>query len=176
MLITLVGTIAAGFLGAGSMLLLRFVLRRFGQEHRMPGWGTPVAAGAFMLAATISSEYGWFANTRANLPDGVAVVVTREHSAPWQPWTYLRPYVNSFIAIDHGSVRTNADLAALRIVDLYIFTRWQAAQQMQIAVDCASSRRADPAEGIEMDGDGRPVGVTWRDVSADDPLYSAACS
>ncbi len=175
MLITLIGTIAAGFLGAGCVLLLRFVLRRFGAEERLPRWATPVAAGAFMLAATISSEYGWFANTRAGLPEGVEVVATREHSAPWQPWTYLRPYVNSFIAMDQNSIRSNADEESLKIVDLYMFTRWQAAQQMQMAVDCAAGRRADPAEGIEMDADGRPTGVAWRDVTADDPLFGAAC-
>ncbi|MEM1272760.1 MAG: hypothetical protein AAGF88_03030 [Pseudomonadota bacterium] len=170
MFITLVGTIAAGFLGGGCVLLLRFVFK-----DRVPKWALPITAGAFMLAATISSEYGWFRNTAANLPGGVEVVATHERQAPWQPWTYAAPYVNSFIAFDRGSVRTNADTPSLKIADLFIYTRWQPPRQVQLAVDCDAGLRADPAEGVEMDDDGRPVGVTWREVPQDDALMRAAC-
>ena len=170
MFITLIATLAAGFLGAGCVMLLRFVFK-----DRVPRWATPVAAGSFMLAATISSEYAWFPQASANLPEGVEVVVTRERQAAWQPWTYLRPYVSSFVALDGESIRTNEADEGLRIVDLYIFTRWQSTQQLQVAVDCTQGLRADPADGIEMDGDGRPTGVTWRNVEEGDPLFGAAC-
>lgn len=176
MFVTLIATVAAGFLGAGCVLLLRFVMRRFGVEDRLPRWATPVAAGGFMLAATISSEYAWFSNSEANLPDGVEVIATREHQAAWQPWTYLRPFVSSFVALDVESVRTNATDEGLKIVDLYVFTRWRPTQQLQVAVDCGQSLVADPADGVQMDGEGRPAGVVWREVTSDDPILSSTCS
>jgi len=170
MFITLIATIAAGFLGAGCVMLLRFVIK-----DRVPRWATPIAAGSFMLAATISSEYAWYGNAVSGLPDGFEIVDTRERQAAWQPWTYLRPYTVSFVALDGESTRINSGDADLKIVDLYIFTRWQSTRQLQMAVDCGLGRRADPAEGIEMDSEGRPEGVTWRDVGAEDPLFGAAC-
>lgn len=176
MFITLIAALAAGFLGAGFVMLLRFVMRRFGVEHRLPGWATPVAAGGFMLAATISSEYVWFQQSSAQLPDGLEVVATRERQAPWQPWTYVKPYVGSYVAFDGDSVRANSDDPDLLVADVFLFARWQGTRQLQVAFDCGTGRRADPAEGVAMDAEGRPTGVAWREVPGDDPLYAAACN
>lgn len=170
MLFTLIAVAAAGIVGGVMMALLRW---RFGP--RIPGWAVPVTAGALMLAATVSSEYGWFGNTRSALPDGVEIIATHEHQAFYQPWTYLVPYINGFVAVDGGSVRTNDAVPDLRLANVYVFARWQAPTEVPIAVDCAENARADLIDGVEFDDDGRPEGVTWRPVAEDDALLGAVC-
>lgn len=170
MFITLIGTIAAGFMGAGFVLILRFLLK-----ERVPKWAIPIAAGAFMLAATISSEYGWFPNASASLPEGVEVVATREAQAFWRPWTYVTPFVDSFMAMDRETVLINPENGDQRLVDLYLFTRWRATTQLQLAVDCAAGARAEPGEAVDLDDNGWPAGVIWRQVAEDDALLTAAC-
>ncbi|MBF9036777.1 hypothetical protein HKCCE2091_21290 [Rhodobacterales bacterium HKCCE2091] len=169
MLFTLIAVAAAGLVGGIMAALLRWRYRR------IPGWVVPVTAGALMLAATISSEYGWFGNTRDALPEGVEIVATHEHRAPYQPWTYLVPYINGFVAVDGGSLRTNDAVPDLRLVNVYVFARWQAPTEVPIAVDCAQGARADLIDGVEFDADGRPEGVTWREVPEDDALLGAVC-
>lgn len=167
---TLFGTLAAGFMGAGFVLILRIVFKR-----NLPGWAMPISAGLFMLAATISSEYQWFDNTVASLPEGAEVVATREHSAFWQPWTYVAPYVTSFVVVDRATIETNEAEPDLRLVTAYVFTRWRQTADLRLVVDCAENLRADMTEGAELDENGRPIDVTWRDVAADDPLLLATC-
>lgn len=162
----------AGFMGAGCVLLAKVALKKV---VTIPRSAVPIGAGLFMIAATVSSEYGWFPNAARSLPQGFEVVATVDFQEWWKPWTQVRPYVNSFLAMDVATMRQNETNPDLRIVDLYVHTRWQPIRSLQLAVDCGEGTRADPAEGISMDETGRPTGVTWRTVPADDPLLSAAC-
>ena len=157
-------------MGAGFVLILRIIFKR-----KMPGWAMPVSAGLFMLAATISSEYVWFENTLATLPEGTEVVATRERSAFWQPWTYVVPYVTSFVVIDRATIQTNEAEPDLRLVTAYVFTRWRATADLRLVIDCATPARADMTEGAELDENGRPIDVTWHEVAEDDPLLQASC-
>ena len=65
MFFELIGVIVAG-VAAG---ILVWALGRFAGGS-LPSWLAPVAAGAAMLAATISMEYGWYARTERTLPRG----------------------------------------------------------------------------------------------------------
>lgn len=163
MFLELIAVVIAGIAGAGVMML---VVRLSGR--RLPKWLIPVAAGAAMLGTTISSEYNWFSRTSENLPEGLAVVQVVESKALYRPWTYVVPYVDRFIALDGSSLRTNREQPDLRMADLYFFGRWAPVQSVQVMVDCASGRRADPALG-----DGSPP--VWRDVPADDPIVTGIC-
>ena len=51
----LIAVFVAGFAGAGAVMLLNRVT-----GGRLPRWLMPLGAGAAMLVATISSEYGWY--------------------------------------------------------------------------------------------------------------------
>lgn len=164
MFLILVAVIFAGLAGAGAAMIASRL-----SGGRLPRWTVPAAAGVAMLAATIASEYAWYARVSASLPDGIHVVQVAKASAPWRPWTYLQPLTTRFVAVDTGSVRPNADDPALRIVDLYLYARWAPVQGVQVAVDCTQGRRADPAR----DGAGPTI---WRDVGPNDPVLRAACA
>ncbi|MBV2358147.1 hypothetical protein KUH32_00025 [Thalassococcus sp. CAU 1522] len=164
MLFELIGVFVAGFAGAGAMMLLLRLTR-----NRLPRWLIPVGAGAAMLAATISSEYSWYSRTSAALPDGLVVAQSIADSAPWRPWTYAVPMVDRFVAVDLDHLRPNSQTEGLFLADLYFFGRWKPVQSVEVMVDCAGLRRADPALG---DGS-EPV---WRDVGGDDPVVAAVCA
>ncbi|MCG7859802.1 hypothetical protein MD537_22680, partial [Flavihumibacter sediminis] len=74
MFLELIATIFAGVAAAGVMLVITRA-----SKGRLPKWLTPVAAGGAMIAATVSSEYGWYARTSASLPEEFAII-DRVHS------------------------------------------------------------------------------------------------
>ena len=164
MFLELIAVIVAGFAGAGVMMA---IVRLTG--GRLPKWLIPVAAGAAMLGTTISSEYSWFSRTAGNMPEGLEVVQTVENTAFYRPWTFLFPYTDRFVAVDHNNLRPNSDQPDLFIADLYFFGRWATVRSVEVMVNCQSGQRADPALGDE----GTPV---WRDVPADDPIVSGVCT
>lgn len=163
MFLELIAVLVAGLAGAGVMML---VSRLTG--GRLPRWMVPVAAGAAMLGTTISSEYGWFNRTAANLPEGLVVVQTAQSRAFYRPWAYVFPYVDRFIALDTGNLRRNSEDPALRMADLYFFSRWSTVTSVEVMVNCDTGQRAVPT------GDGgAPV---WTDAAADDPIVRTVCS
>lgn len=164
MFLELIGTLFAGIAAAGVMML---VIRVSGGW--MPRWLVPVAAGAAMLAVTISSEYSWFARTTATLPTGVVVADTVAPSTLYRPWTYLRPFVTRFVAVDLAGVQQNTETPDLTLANIYLYGRWQPLRAAQIAVDCKGYRRADPSDESGSD-------LIWRSVGPDDPLVKAICS
>lgn len=164
MFLVLVAVVFAGLAGAGTAMILARLT-----GGRLPRWTAPAAAGAAMLTATIASEYAWYPRVSGALPPGVVVAHAVEARAPWRPWTYLRPHVERFVAIDAGAIRRNAEEPGLRMVDLYLYGRWAPVRAVQVAVDCAGGRRADPGEGA----DGPRA---WRAVGPDDPILRAACA
>lgn len=163
MFLELIAVIVAGIAGAGAMMLISRIA-----GGRVPKWLVPVAAGAAMLATTISSEYSWYSRTANGLPEGVNVVQTVEQKAMYRPWTYVVPYTDRFIALDTGNLRANTENAALFMADVYFFRRWGAVQSVEVMVNCDTGQRAEPAFG---DG-GDPV---WRDADADDPIVRGVC-
>lgn len=163
MFLELIAVAVAGFAGAGAIMALRLVL-----GDRLPRWLVPVGAGLAMLAATISSEYNWFSRTAAALPEGVVVADSVTDTAPWRPWTYLVPLTDRFVAVDTGNLVQNEE-QGLYMADLYFFGRWKPVQSVQMMIDCADGRRADPALGDGSD----PV---WRDVGSEDPIVRTVCS
>ncbi len=170
MIYTLIGTFVAGFAGAGFVLMLRFLYK-----ERIPKGATPVAAGLCMLAATIGSEYSWYGNTHANLPEGMEVVTVRDQQNWYRPWTFVAPYVTAFVAIDRLSERTNEAVPDVHLLNFYLFQRFNAAVEMPTLVDCTERTRASVIDGLEFDDDGRPLNVQWTAVAADDALVLAAC-
>lgn len=158
----LFAVIVSGFAGAGVMML---IMKLTGG----PRWLVPLAAGAAMLGVTVSSEYGWYGRTVANLPEGMVVADSVSRPVWWRPWTYAVPMTERFIALDTANLRANEATEGLYLADLYFFGRWRAVQSLQVMVDCPGGRRAEPLRG---DG-GRPV---WREVGADDVIVSAVCT
>ena len=165
MFIELIATFVAGFAGAGVMLALAKL-----SGGRLPRWMIPLAAGAAMIGTTIISEYSWFPRTRDGLPQGLVIAQTVESKAFYRPWTYAVPYINRFVAVDTAATRTNTDDPSLRLADLYFYGRWAPVRAVQMMVDCAGGRRADPMEASDRS---EPV---WRDVGAADPIVTTVCT
>lgn len=174
MFMTLVATFLAGIAAAGLVMLLNHLLGKT-TGKRLPRWFTPIAAGAAMLLATISSEYGWFNTTTRTMPKEFVVVQTVESSAFYRPWTYVKPFVDRFVAVDQASVRTHEAQPDLRIADIYFYGRWAPIKQIAVLADCAGGRRAALVETIDLNDDGSVSGADWITAPHDDPVLTNIC-
>ena len=170
MFIELIATFIAGLAGAGVMML---ILRLTG--NRLPRWLTPVAAGGAMLAATITSEYGWYNRTAATMPEGFEVVQTVENKALYRPWTYIKPFTERFVALDTNSLQTNATLPNQRLADAYFYGRWAPLNRITVLSDCLNARRAAIVDTVDFTATGAIEGASWVSVPTDDPLLTAIC-
>ncbi|MBO9474779.1 hypothetical protein J7413_14610 [Shimia sp. R10_1] len=170
MFLELLAVIFAGVAGAGIMMV---IIRATG--GRLPKWLTPVAAGATMIAVSISSEYSWFSRTKASLPEGLEVVETVETSAMWRPWTYAAPITERFVALDTASIQTNAAQPHLRLGQVYFYGRWSPLNRLNVATDCAGNRRAALIDAVSFASDGSVDGAEWVTAAQDDPLIEAMC-
>ncbi|SMX50217.1 hypothetical protein [Maliponia aquimaris] len=164
MFLELIGVFAAGFAGAGLMLILSRL-----SGGRLPRWAMPLGAGGAMILATASLEYSWYSRTAGNLPTGLTVAQAVPTSAFWRPWSYAVPVTERFVAVDTANRLANAETGGLYMVNVYFYDRWKGKKIVQVMVDCVGHRRADPVLG-----DGSPP--LWRDVGADDPVVKTACA
>ena len=171
MFFELIGTVVAG---VATGLIVWAINRTL--KGRLPGWLVPVSAGIAMLLATISNEYGWFARTQANMPKGMIVAEKIEEKAMYRPWTYAKPFVTRFVAVDQATMRTHPNQPGQRIVDLVFYGRWSRTAKVPVLFDCASSKRADIVDGVQFDADGAVKNAEWRDIPAKDPILQAACT
>ncbi|WP_204114724.1 hypothetical protein [Shimia biformata] len=170
MFLELIGTFIAGVAAGGLMMLLNR-----GLGGRLPRWLIPVAAGAAMLVATISSEYGWFTRNKNSLPEGFAIAQTVENTAIYRPWTYVSPFVDRFVAVDIGTMQTHDAQPDLRLANTYYFGRWQQVAQVPVVANCAAGTRAVLTEGVTFGEDGSVAGATFVAAGSDDPIISTMC-
>lgn len=171
MFFELIGTVVAGVAAA----LLVWALNRT-LKGRLPKWLIPASAGFAMLLATISSEYSWFSRTQATMPKGMVVAQAIEESAFYRPWTYAKPYVNRFVAVDQATIKRHPEQPGQRIVDLVFYGRWARTAKAPVLFDCPGGKRADVVDGVEFGDNGEALNVTWRSVAEDDPILRAACA
>lgn len=174
MFMTLVATFLAGIAAAGFVMLLNHLMGKT-TGRTLPRWFTPIAAGAAMILATISSEYGWFGNTTSNMPEEFAIVQTVESQAFYRPWTYVKPFVDRFVAVDMASVRNHESHPDMRLADLYFYGRWAPIHQLAVLADCANGRRAALVEAITFNADGSVTGADWIPAPHDDPVLTQIC-
>ena len=170
MFLELIATVFAGLAVAGVAMLLNKLT-----GNRLPRWIVPVAAGLGMIGTTIASEYGWYDRTVATLPEGMEVAQTVENQSFYRPWTYARPYIERFVAVDATSLRQNPALPGQRMVDVYYFGRWAPLNKVPVLLDCNGARRASLVDGAEFGADGQVINADWVAVGADDPLVATGC-
>ena len=170
MFFELIGTILAGL----SAALLVFALR-YWKPDLIAKWAIPVAAGAAMILAAISSEYGWYERTSTRMPEGLVVAQTIEERSAFRPWTYVVPYVSRFVAVDRATMRLNAAVPDQRIADLYFFGRWAPVNVIPVLFDCAGNRSATLVQDVAFAADGTVEGADWSGMAADDPVLRTAC-
>ncbi|WP_424967217.1 hypothetical protein [Dinoroseobacter sp. S375] len=171
MFLELIATFVIGFGVAGVVLLLNRI-----SGGRLPRAMLPIAAGLAMIGFTVWSEYSWYDRTVSQLPEGVEILVVHEQQTFYQPWSYVKPFVSRFLAVDLARAMRNDTQPDQVIVPLVSMERWQFGSEVPVAVDCVGSRRADLADGIEFDEVGALVDADWITVEADDPLLEAVCT
>ncbi|WP_319823428.1 hypothetical protein [Thalassovita sp.] len=170
MFLELIATFIAGIAGAGLMMMLNWITGK-----RLPRWLIPVAGGAAMITATISSEYSWYSRTANTLPEGVVIAHTVESKVVYRPWTYVHPYVERFMAVDKATIRRNDAQPGMVLVDLLLFGRWQPVRQLAVMFDCAGHRQTQVPEQVIFDDSGALVGAKWVPIDAMDPALVIAC-
>lgn len=170
MFVELIATVFAGIACAGIAMLLNIITGR-----RLPKWVMPVAAGAGMIAMTISNEYTWFGRTAERLPEGVEIAMTVDEQSWWRPWTQMWPYTKRFAAVDTGTSRSNENLPDQRLADIYFFGRWSPVNQAPMIFDCASAKSALLIDGADFATDGSVANADWQVMPADDPILKLVC-
>ncbi|MEJ8562468.1 hypothetical protein QTO30_15380 [Yoonia sp. GPGPB17] len=171
MFFELIGTIVVSVAAALLVWAINKALK-----GRLPKWLIPASAGAAMLAATISSEYGWYDRTVATMPQGMVVAQTIEETAFYRPWTYAAPFISRYVAVDQVSTRTHPNHPDQRIVDLVFYGRWTRTAKVPMLFDCAENRRADVVDGITFGDDGAVTNAQWFLLEPADPLLRTACA
>lgn len=126
----IIATVMSGFLFAGLVLPLRLIFKQ------LPKWIVPAAAGIGMIAFQVYSEYSWADDTIAKLPEGAVVVATVPSSSWYRPWSYPKPQVLQFVALDKTSIKTSPDSPTSKQAMLYFFERRAATQTLPVSVDC----------------------------------------
>ncbi len=171
MFLVLIAAMSSAFAGAGIAYALRRLL-----GERIPKWFVPAGAGLAMILTTISLEYGWARGVMATLPEGTVMVVTREQQAAWQPWTYVKPWIKGFVAVNPADIVETMDGSGQWVVQTLIHERWQPAIIKPVLVDCETPARAEISPDTRFDAAGRAENVSWFTVTADDPLIVASCA
>jgi hypothetical protein len=166
-----IGAIAGG-IGLAAMLLIVSKLFRL----KLPRWMYPAVGGLGMILLTVHIEYSWYDQVRSNLPEEIEVVQTFDYSVFYQPWTYLIPRVNRFVAIDHTTARTNPDLENMVLVDVILMERFSPALIATNIINCQDGERVLLGDDTELDENGMPVNGDWTAAGLDDPLIAAACA
>lgn len=169
-LLILLGAIAAGFSGAGILLVVNMLTGR-----RLPGWLTAVAAGVAMLGMTLYLEYDWFERRSTKLPDGVEVVWHNAERQIWRPWTYVFPLTTRFIAMDVEHIGTNAAQPQYRMVEMLFVQRWTRDRLTTAVFDCDTNQSAVIGATTEFGPDGTVEGADWDPVGPEDPVKEIAC-
>ena len=170
MFVELIATVFAGVACAGVVMILNVLTGR-----RLPKWLMPLAAGAGMIAMTISNEYTWFQRTAERLPQGVEIALTVDEQSWIRPWTQVWPYTKRFVAVDTGTARKNSNLPDQRLADLYFFGRWSPVNQAPMLFDCAAARSALLIDGAAFSEDGSVADADWQDMPDDDPVLKLVC-
>lgn len=167
----LVATVFAGLGAAGIALLLRKL-----SAQKLPRYLVPVFAGLGMLGFQIHGEYNWYSHQTSLLPEGVVVVKAVEEQISWRPWTFIKPQISRFMAVDVKNSAANSNNADLVLANLYLFERRQPAINVKLVVHCKEQKRANFTEQLPLPAPGEAAGADFIAISADENMLLAVCS
>lgn len=171
MIFELIAAFVAGIAVAGIAMALRWLSRGL-----LPKWIVPAAAGLGMLSYAVWSEYSWFSRATSAMPAGIKVAWKNEDHALWRPWSYYRPVVDRFTAVNTRSAQRHPNQPGQVMVDVVLSARWQLPTQVRVLFDCNNNRRADLlGETVSVSEDGAVTGARWIDLQSDDPVLLTAC-
>lgn len=161
----LIATLFAGLGAAGIILGLRTVFKK------LPKWLVPAGAGLGMLLFQIYSEYTWYGHTRSLLPPDAVVVAEIGETAPYRPWSYYKPQVLRFVAVDTGKLLAADGGGDVVQANLYFFERRMSANTWPVLIDCKKRLQS----GIRATQNGRPVPGEWVKTAHTENIARAVC-
>lgn len=160
MLWEMIATVSAGFGAAGLALILRMLC------HKLPKWLIPAAAGLGMLAFQIFSEYTWYGHTRSLMPSESKVVAEIPEKAFYKPWSYVKPQILKFVAVDTANILTVDQEKNIRRANLYFFERRMSVRTLPVWIDCRNRLQSDIAE---------PQKQIWGKTAYTENIAAAVC-
>ena len=159
-----IATIFAGLGGAGIVLLFRVFFKK------IPKWMIPVSAGLGMMVFQVYSEYTWYSHTRSLLPPETVVVAEIAQTAPYKPWSYYRPQILKFVAVDTHKVLPLKEGRVVQ-VNLYFFERRMSANTWPVLIDCDKALQAN----IRDTQNDEPVPDNWHQTVHTKKIVQAVC-
>lgn len=167
-------SIIAAAVGGASLAALVLVFSKL-TRIEVPRWLYPAAAGFGMIALTVYTEYSWFSNARSELPENVEIVETFTRTSTLQPWTFVAPRIDRFMAVDHSSARQNDAVENVVLVDVYLMERLNPTLLATQFIQCETGERMLAGGATEFDEGGLPAGREWTMLGLDNPLVVAVC-
>lgn len=160
-----IATLFAGLGAAGIVLGLKLIFKK------MPKWAVPASAGLGMILFQVYSEYTWYNHTRSLLPAGTEVVAEIPDTAFYKPWSYIKPQVLKFVAVDTAkTLPVNGDNRIIQ-ANLYFFERRMSANTWPVLIDCDKKLQAN-VKNIE---NGIPQPDSWNKTPYTENIAAAVC-
>ena len=163
-----VATLSAGIGAAGIMMMIRLFIKK------LPKWLVPAAAGLGMIGFQVYSEYTWFSHTRSLLPESAVVVAEVPENAFYKPWSYIKPQVLKFVAIDTAKTAPVGESGQVLQTNLYFFERRMSAQTWPILINCQTRFQANAPQ----QNTGVPLSVVadaWSKTDYSEKIALAIC-
>ena len=163
-----VATLSAGIGAAGIMMMIRLFIKK------LPKWLVPAAAGLGMIGFQVHSEYTWFDHTRSLLPKSAVVVAEVSESAFYRPWSYVKPQVLKFVAIDSAKTVPVGESGQILQTNLYFFERRMSAQPWPILINCQTRLQANAPQ----QNNGEPLSIdaeAWSKTDYSEKIAQAIC-
>ena len=163
-----VATLSAGIGAAGIMMMIRLFIKK------LPKWLVPAAAGLGMIGFQVYSEYTWFSHTRSLLPESAVVVAEVPENAFYKPWSYIKPQVLKFVAIDTAKTAPVGESGQVLQTNRYFFERRMSAQSWPILINCQTRLQANAPQ----QNNGAPLSVdadAWSKTDYSEKIALAIC-
>lgn len=176
MIYEFIATLAAGFGMAGIALIIRHLSKLSG--FVAPKWLIPIFAGLGMLGFQIHQEYHWHEQQMKLLPENVQVVKTIEDTTWYRPWSYLKPQVKRFMAVNEGQTLVSDSPSSAQLimhVNLYLFERRISTKIVPQLINCTQPASANITKGNDVSTINL-YDIEWHKLDANDPLIKTACT
>ena len=175
MIYEFIATITAGFGMAGIAMIIRHLTKFAGKQA--PKWLIPIFAAIGMLGFQIHQEYNWQQQQIDRLPEQVKVVKTVEGQAWYRPWSYLKPQVIRFMAVEAGEPLgsdINPTTEDIRRSNIYLFERRISTKIIPQLVNCqqpaiTSLTTKAPLSAATFEQ------LQWQPLAADDEVLQVVC-
>ncbi len=175
MIYEFIATITAGFGMAGIAMIIRHLTKFAGIST--PKWLIPIFAAIGMLGFQIHQEYNWQQQQIDRLPEQVKVVKTVEGQVWYRPWSYLKPQVIRFMAVETGkplSPDINPTTEDIRGSNIYLFERRMSTKIIPQLVNCqqpaiTSLTGSTPLTTANFQQ------LQWQLLAADDEIVQVVC-